>query len=339
MQTATASNPTLNSATKTANSPVIYDRPSIVRMTGGMEMIDKTIAQGLLARAYSGQRVVKERHTLYLKTCYRKGEFNPFDPITILHDLKDKSRFGLVNGNHRMTMIVEEDISIYLNVTRLYSNDFEADFEWLYATFDKSKQRTPGDTLAIFGTHNDFSITPQQASQIAKAATIIERDFSNHSCGVDYSAKSVIHLNDLLKNNGKNGALYLEDIKGASKAKLKALQTQDMFAVAIKLYKDNKADQTKIRAFYDSIAKGLFQTEGDAAKILAEAIVEPDWAKRSREAKRQIVESMFSRWLAKEECKKLSPYKGSKTSPDPKKSKKAKSGNVTIIGSNNTISI
>lgn len=274
MQTATAS--TLNPSAPTANSPVVYDRPSIVRMTGGMEMVDKAIAQGLLSRAYAGQRVVKERHVLYLKTCYRNGEFNPFDAITILHDHKDKSRFGLVNGNHRMTMIVEENISIYLNVNRLYSNDFEADFEWLYATLDKSKQRTPGDTLAIFGTHNDFNITPQQASQIAKAATIIERNFSDHSCGVDYSGKSVIHMNDLLKENGKNGALYIEDIKNASKAKLRALQTQDMFAVAIKLYEDNKADRTKIRAFYDSIAKGLFKTEGDAAKILAEAIVEPE---------------------------------------------------------------
>lgn len=313
---------------------VIHARKGIARVDTAMEAFDKASANALLVVAYEGQREIKDRHVTYLKDCWKSGEFNVYEPITIVICTRT-GRVGLANGNHRMRMIVDLDVGIFINVTRIYTNDFDADFAWFYATFDKGKNRTTSDSLAIFGTHRKFHITPAQADKIAKGASIVARNFSNHQCGVDYSAKSTIHQNELLKSNAANGAKYFDDIKGASKEKFAALNSQDMIAVALKMYENNQADQTKVRQFWSSIANGLFASVGEATKILAEAMTTTEWKSRPKDNKRQVVESMFSRWLAKEECKKLSPYK----KPDAGSKKRKSDRSVTVIGSNNTISI
>lgn len=323
----------------------VADRPSIIISNTKMELVNKNIADDLLAKAFEGQRPIVDRHVNYLTKCVALGEFNPFDPITILVDAHNPAKYGLVNGNHRMTMISRNDFSICMDVKRLHSVNFDEDFAWLYATFDKSKARSASDGLAIFGEHKKYNLTANQVNLIAKGAAIYKRDFANHACGVDYGSKSSIALHNLFEDHVDNGVKYFEDISGACKTKAKAMNTQDMIAVAIKLYEDNAQDQTKIRAFYSSVANGLFSSMGDAAKVLADGLVDPTWQKRPKENKRQVIEKMFDRWLAKEECERISPYRTPREIAEEKQQAEQRKArkNLTseacfeIHGSNNTI--
>ena len=208
---------------------------------------------------WSRQRDLRRSHVTYLVSCIERGELTE---LSLIFAEMPSGQKLLVDGQHRLTALVQTDKTLPATVTIHRVND-EHDLARLYAKIDRQSTRTPEAILRAFGIEDQANVSPTILKRIGRAVPILEAGFAP----TYRQNKSLIARSEAVEKWLPYGELYASYVEGATSEVGRLLWRAPVAAVGIATarYQPSTAEQ-----FWSVMAQedGLVRTD-PRARLLA----------------------------------------------------------------------
>lgn len=208
---------------------------------------------------WARQRLIRPSHIRTLLAAFRRGEIP--DMVIQFCQTPDGRRY-LVDGQHRLSMLVEADGQVAVLEITYYVED-EDEIELRYLAIDRQSRRTPEDMLLAAGLVQDSALPPTTVKRISRAALIVHANFAS-----DYQrvGLSLIARRDAALKYMVAGEMFAAHLEGANTEISKRLWRASVASVGIATVShvlDGRAG-----SFWQGIARDDGLPNDDPRKVL-----------------------------------------------------------------------
>lgn len=201
---------------------------------------------------YPYNRPIMRRQVDILKTAVEKGQFNQG---TSVHFGVVDSREYLLDGQHRLTAILETGVSQQMTIVYQTVDSFD-DLPYIYARFDRHAKRSAADTYHAFNLGEKTGLSRKQIAKADGAVRLIMSSFHpNSKKGLYYSDFEIMPEIDRYKDYIK---IYHELISGCMTKLRDAMLRRSTMAIALVTLDEasNYMTSDRICAFWQRVADG-----------------------------------------------------------------------------------
>jgi len=155
--------------------------PSRPRMNSALTLVTPEKAQALLATAYQGQRPLRPHHVRFLRHLLRTGHWRQGAEI---HCARIGTERFLVNGQHTLTALVQEQLAAWLTVVEIDVPTLAA-IGRLYESFDRNLTRSLDDIYQSDPEMRQYAWTGKQLKAMSGAVAVLATGYAKDALFTD----------------------------------------------------------------------------------------------------------------------------------------------------------
>jgi hypothetical protein len=155
--------------------------PSRPRMNSTLTLVTPEKAQALLATAYQGQRPLRPHHVRFLRHLLRTGHWRQGAEI---HCARIGSERFLINGQHTLTALVQEQLAAWLTVVEIDVPTLAA-IGRLYESFDRNLTRSLDDIYQSDPEMRQYAWTGKQLKAMSGTVAVLATGYAKDALFTD----------------------------------------------------------------------------------------------------------------------------------------------------------
>jgi len=260
-------------------------------VTAAIEVITPSIAKKMLEGNTDNRKLRKQRVAQYTDAMKRGMWEIQNDAITI-------SKTGkLLNGQHRLTAIIESDQTCQCLVLRGVDDS-------AYTAIDSGLSRTVNDALVAAGvTHSATHLSP-----IARTMICMEAGLNP----MDTASASLVQRQDIVDYVNKNDAILEWALSLSRRADTAVGGIRHAWGV-FAILAAQKHGRDKVDEFTNLVIDGVGLKPGDAPLALRNWLSRQrgQWARTASKTNIAVFISAFNKWMTREKAMVIKPFSGS----------------------------
>jgi hypothetical protein len=155
--------------------------PSRPRMNSALTLVTPDKAQALLTTAYQGQRPLRPHHVRFLRHLLRTGHWRQGAEI---HCARIGRERFLINGQHTLTALVQEQLAAWLTVVEIDVPTLAA-IGRLYESFDRNLTRSLDDIYQSDPAMRQYAWTGKQLKAMSGAVAVLATGYAKDALFTD----------------------------------------------------------------------------------------------------------------------------------------------------------